>query len=655
MIPEPASSVQTLKKYLAERAFGNELLYQKAGIELAGPERCRRVLGLPPDPYDKRIGIIFHYPAIPGEEPYATVRWFGRYVGAFGQVADNKLQCPAGRPVRAYVSPLADLEQDGAVYICESVLKALVLSTTGRYAVGGNGVSCFFVRGDFVPGFPIEAIDRAGRVVILFDNDVKTNPSVAAARRRLTEGLRGRWPNLTIQWGDLPDPPDGGKWGLDDAIASGWNPDTLAVEDASATDLERTIDELNELYCVCEYPPCIIKKDTGRLYSRADFTGIMEAHRKVWIGEKPVEASRVWLAAEERSIVPEITYKPGAEKFVEKQFYNLWLDDGVPAVEGDVSPFVRVYENAIPDDRMRGLLFKSVGWMMQNRGKRLEKTFVFVSRQVGTGKSLFAVMLSRILGMRNAASIDMTDFASDFNAVYAAKELVVIDDLHKVSKNEVAKLRRYTTSPRIVVNEKNVKRYEIDNTAVFILTTNELSAIPMDDEERRNLVVAFEPKVHYTGDTDWWKSYVSWLEGGGYGHLRWWFEHMDLTDFDPYYTPPMNDIKSKMVAQARGPEDNFAFDLLHDPDTILGPNKRSVYTTEELWFIFSGGPPGPGDLLKFGKALGNKFSYANEGKLGRYFAGQKACRMWAIRKGSLSWSIEQIKEDVKAYPSIVAS
>ena len=653
MIAEPAQDWKTLKRYLAERGLSNELLYQKVGIELAGPVKCREALRLPQDSADKRLGIIYHYPVSPGEDRYASVRWFGRYVGAFGQSADIKLQCPAGRPVRAYVSPLAQLEPGGDVYICESVLKAIVLSQTKRYCIGGNGVRCFYVRGEFVAGFPLDDIERAGRIIILFDNDVKSNPNVAAARRHLTEGLRNRYPSLPIVWADLPDPPGGGKWGIDDFLASGGDISKVVLEEAAATELERLMDSLNEKYSVCQYPPCIIRKDTGNVYSRADFTGLVEAHRRIWINDKLVEGSKIWLGAEERSSVQRIVYLPGADRCSEGEFYNTWTDDGAEAIQGDVSPFLMVYENAIPDSRMRELLFQSFAWILQNRGKKLEKTFVFVSRQVGTGKSLFALAMSKILGMRNSASIDMADFSSDFNAVFAAKELVVIDDLHKVSKSDVARLRRYATSQRIVVNEKNIKRYEIDNAAVFVLTTNELGAIPMDDEERRNLVVSFEPVVHHTGESKWWKEYVSWLDSGGVGHLRWWLEHMDLSAFDPFYHPPMTDVKSKMVAHSRSPEENFAFDLFTDPDAVLGANKRSVYTTEELWFLYSGGPPAAGDLVRLGKALANKFNYAAGGRLGRYFSGKGTCRVWQIRQNNGMFDSKQAREDILAFPVVV--
>lgn len=651
MIPQPSLDYKTLKKYLADRGLTNELIYAKVGIEFAGPDKCRRFLNLPADSMDRRLGIVFHYPVAQGEEPYASVRWFGRYTGAFGQSADIKLQCPTGRNVRAYVSPLANLEEGGTAYICESVLKAIVVSQSGRYSIGGNGVRCYYVRGEFVPGFPLEDLGRARRIVILFDNDTKTNPDVASARRTLTKHLRDRFPKVEIKWGELPDPPGGGKWGVDDYIAGGGKVEDIPLIDAAATDGEKLVDELNEKYCVCLHPPCVIRKDTGNTYTRADFIGLLESHRKIWLGEKQVEGSRFWLSTEGRSIAETITYRPGAERFAEGKFFNLWQDSGTPAKEGDISPFLKVYENAIPDDVSRNLLFKSFAWILQNRGVKLEKNFVFVSRQVGTGKSLLGEVFRSILGTNNSANISMTDFSGSFNAVFAAKELVVIDDLHSMSRKEIADLKRYTTAARIVVNTKNVKQYEVDNTAVFILTTNELSSLPMGDEERRNLVVSFDPTVHYPSGDQWWKDYTDWLASDGVGVVRWWLEHMDLSEFDPYYMPPMNEVKREMVSASRSAEEGFVIDLASNPDVFLAKTGRSVFTTEELWFVYMGTPPDRGDLIRLGRALGDKFKQADSGRFMRIL-GRKPNRYWVVRGREREWGTKEVGENLKSYPDI---
>jgi hypothetical protein len=661
---ETAIDYRILQNYLRVRGFpSDQVTLSRAGIEFAGPRRCREVLGLRMQDGDNRLGIIYHYPSSP--DGYATVRWFGKYLGPFGSVVDRKAESPTGRPSEPYLSPLCDWSSydAGTLYICESVLKALVVSLSGRYAIAGSGVWGLCAKGELLLPEHLRAGTR--KVVIIFDNDWKRNANVRSAIRRLGNRIKERWPGVEVVHGQIPDPPmggvywdiergrDAGKWGVDDAIATLKNELWEAVKEVEIepTERELALDEFNDKYAICAHPPCVIAQESGHKYSRADFVGLLEAHRRLWDSDKPIEVSKLWLTYEDRTYVERVDYVPGGEK-ITKEYYNEWRDDGVAARDGDISPFLKVYENAIPDAGVRGLLFRSMAWMLQNRGQKLDKSFIFVGRQVGTGKSLLAKTFGVILGTSNYASIGVEDFSSDFNSAFAAKELVLVDDLHRMGPKEVAKLKRYVTADKIVVNAKNIKQYEIKNTAVFIITTNEYAAVAMDDVERRNLVVAFDPVVHYeTGDA-WWADYVGWLEGGGYGIVRSWLEGLDLDGFDPTYMPPMTEVKQKMIAMGRDEVDNNVLDLWRDPDSVLGANKRSVYSTDELWFLMYGVPAQPGDRIRLGRALANKFDQAHEGKLARFFEGGGTCRVWVIRGRGKKWSLDEAREDIRVHRTV---
>jgi hypothetical protein len=649
-----------LINYLKIRGLPTDpVTLSKSGIEFAGAQRCREALGLKEDHSDKRLGIIYHYP----NSDYCNVRWFGKYIGPFGSIIDRKGDAPPGRSPISYLSPLNDWTAfDGEdLYLCESVLKALVVSTTGRYAIAGSGVWGLCPKDQLL--LPEELRGRAKKVVILFDNDWPRNANVRAAIRRLGNRVKQRWPGVEVLHGQIPNPPtgsyywdvergkDAGKWGIDDCIATmGWP--EIKEEQIEPTERELALDEFNEKYAVCAHPPCIIAIGTGHKYSRADFIGLLESHRKLWDSEKPVELSKLWLTYEDRTMVPKVDYIPGGERIVRGEYYNEWQDDGVAAQQGDITPFLKVYENAIPDSESRTLLFQSFAWILQNRGVKLDKAFIFVGRQVGTGKSLLAKTFGLCLGQSNYAAIGLEDFSSDFNSAFAAKELVLVDDLQRMGSKEVAKLKRYVTADKIVVNAKNVKQYEIKNTAVFVITTNEYSAVAMDDVERRNLVVEFDPIQHYPTGSQWWTDYVDWLEAGGYGIIRWWLEHMDLTGFDPAYMPPMSKVKKKMIEMGRDDMLNWVAALRENPDNVLGQNQRSVYSTQEIYFLYAGADARPGELQKMGHALGNYFDKVAGGLRTRWWTGGQVGCLWAIREPDREWTEEEARENVAKYRQV---
>ena len=655
-------------QYLIDRGFPKDpKLLDEAGIEFAGSKKCYNALNKPPNQDDDRLGIIFNYP----ETDYATVRWMGTYTNAFGVVKgkDRKLECPKENKVPCYIPATIDWTRfSGTLYICESALKALVLSTRGYAAIGGNGTFGIYNKNGWAYNFPHEIVRECERVCIVFDNDYKRNPLVRLAIRRLGNAIKEQHPDVEVLHKPIPDPEIGthwhdvsrgkhaGTWGIDDFIAfkgdealTEWVSDDNEKE-IESTELQKHFDELNEQYTVCRYPGCIIDQNTGTMYKHGEFAGLIEAPRIVFTeGDKPkpMPVAKLWIQSPERTMVENVVYKPGSPRLVDES-YNQWLDDGVESREGDISPFLKVYENAIPSDLERKLLFQSMAFMLQNRGVKLDKTFLFIGAQMGTGKSLLVQTLGKCVGRRNFSSIGTEDFTSDFNSSFVAKEVILLDDMYRLPRNAMAKLQRYVTDKTIMVNPKGIQQYEVDNRAVYFMTSNEFMVLPMSGNDRRVLTVSFDPTKHYPQGDKWWTEYLDWLDHGGYGIVRHWLETLDLSDFNPNYMPPMTATKQKVIDASKGEDELWARDLRQDPDLILGKNKRTCYTPKELWMLYtgSGEEPSQADLRKFGTALTNAgFDQANGGKVCKVEG--KVSRYWICR-GRDEWTSKAVIQDVKA-------
>ena len=663
-----------MRGYLQERGFPiNDKLdtYKQSNVMFGGPAECREALGLAPDATDTRCGIIFRFP----DSDYAHVRWFGQH-----KRQDIKAQAPPKRPMQAYISPVCDwnlYNENETLYICESPLKALILSWAGYYAIAGCGVWNLVPHNAFTNNFPHHLKEATGKVVILFDNDFRRNPHVRAAVRRLGNMIKMTWqvpvvnrillePPIGSPYQDIARGKDMGKWGIDDAIhhmgkewLKGWLADEQWEAAVEPTELQRMFDDMSSRYCVCATPPVIIEVETGVMYTGKDFTQLVEADKKVWVENKSndsgkwLQVATEWVKEPSRTFAKKLVYAPGGVEGhnPEASEFNTWTDSGVPAVKGidtTVAPFLKVYRNAIPDQETLTLLLQSLAWMLQNREQRLEKTFILVGAQVGSGKSLLANIMGEIVGRRNKITIGSDDFASDFNAIFAQREVILIDDLHKMPKSDVAKLRRSVTSEYLLVNEKGIRKFEIENTGVFFITTNEFSSVQMPSMERRNLVVHFDPTTHYEQGNIWWDNLMHWLEEEeGYGKIRYYLENMDLTGFNHNYMPPMNAVKRHMVGMASNDVETFANDLFENPSMFLPDSvKRSVFSTEELCIIMLGTDDfDKRDVRTLARALGQRFFQANDGKVVRISSG-KAGRFWVVRNQDKSWGPKEVKADV---------
>tara|TARA_R100001163_G_C5068208_1_gene208184 strand:+ start:4637 stop:6694 length:2058 start_codon:yes stop_codon:yes gene_type:complete len=676
------SNIERCKNYLLERGFPDDpRMVQKSGIEFAGSERCYEALGRSPVPLDDRVGIIFHYPEI----DYCTVRWLGTYTNGWGQIKgkDKKLECPKGGNPPAYMPSLVDWDNvDRPLYICESALKALILSSRGYMAIGGNGVFGLYNKNGWAENFPHDLVDLCGRVEILFDNDYQRNPHVRLAVRRLGSALQALHPNSTIVHKPLIDPPVGtsywdiargkkaGTWGIDDAIYENgdkWLEKFLLdtkINEIEATEIQRHFDELNELYTVCHNPIGVIEMSSGNVLTRNEFISVREATRTVFNDKgNPVSVAEMWVKTAERTEVRRIVYSPGLVQLQEGDFYNRWKDSGVDPIAPPketslvdwVAPFLKVYKNAIPDYKTRDLLIESIAYMVQNRGKKINKTFLLVGNKQGTGKSLLASTVGKMLGHTNYSSIGADNFTSTFNGSWCCNEMVLLDEMYAMGRSSMAKLKNYITEPTVMVNTKGVKEYEIDNHMVFFITANEYGVLPFDDNDRRILAVHFDPEKHHQTGSKWWTDYINWLESGGYGKLRWWFSQIDLSDFNPNFMPPMTEAKKHMMKATQTSDEEWVDDVLDDPDSMLFGNKRSAYTATELYMLMtgSGEPPTKREAINFGQALGRKFTRAAEGKAIK--VDGKVARYWIVRGKGSDWNAEKTREDVKAHKTLKLS
>ncbi len=79
-------------------------------------------------------------------------------------------------------------------------------------------------------------------VYIAFDSDTRTNPNVSRARFEFTEFLRRK--GARVYWIDVPPAADGGKQGVDDALAAGHKLDDLIAASTPAPNVMPIIDAL---------------------------------------------------------------------------------------------------------------------------------------------------------------------------------------------------------------------------------------------------------------------------------------------------------------------------------------------------------------------------------------------------------------------------
>lgn len=108
-----------------------------------------------------------------------------------------------------------------------------------------------------------------------------------------------------------------------------------------------------------------------------------------------------------------------------------------------------------------------------------------VSNERQTGKSTFGVFLD-MLFFENVISIGNEDMKGDFNAHFANKLIIICDETKIDSHEVIQKIKRLSTTDKIVMNAKNKDQVTVPFFAKFCLMSNSVDDfIKIDKEEVR--------------------------------------------------------------------------------------------------------------------------------------------------------------------------
>lgn len=95
------------------------------------------------------------------------------------------------------------------------------------------------------------------------------------------------------------------------------------------------------------------------------------------------------------------------------------------------------------------------------------------SKERNTGKSTFGNLMQYIF-QENSIKVGNSELASDFNAIWASKLLVVVDEASLNNDLIMEMIKRFSTETgKVTINEKGRKQYQIDYFGKYIFISNQ--------------------------------------------------------------------------------------------------------------------------------------------------------------------------------------
>lgn len=362
---------------------------------------------------------------------------------------------------------------------------------------------------------------------------------------------------------------------------------------------------------------------------------------------------------------------PGSDFFYDQNgalWFNTFDPESIPAPATELSKYdnkaIEIIKDffivLFPNEKERGYVMDWMAWVVQNPTKRINYSLL-VRGAHGSGKTTLGVLLCGMLGGQNVGYVSNTVMNGRFSEWAEGHILKIVEEIYDKGDrySAVERQKEFITNDRFMVEPKGRKAKEVVNTSSKLMFTNHFNALPLDENQRRYLVVSTQAENHLDmervyGDTGerskFFKDVYRAIENHGPAIKRW------MLDWE---------ISKKFDHKGHAPQDTEAFSIMADAsdDGLAGTitqiikDGSAVGVTNDIIFVpdlrdvlmesIDGDMPKtnrlknllmelgfkPGGLLKF------------DGKAGRVYV-KKRVRGALDEKGKLNtkWAQETLKK-----------
>lgn len=196
-------------------------------------------------------------------------------------------------------------------------------------------------------------------------------------------------------------------------------------------------------------------------------------------------------------------YRPGSDEFGVPNSYNFYRKSDIEPVAGETAVWDDHLSYLFQNPRDADHVLNWMAWILQNMSKKPKHALLIAGFEKGTGKSFLAEVFSRLIGVRNVSPLGPAELNSEFNTFAVKSKLLLIEELNALEKRKAKDtLHNIITQERIPINEKGIAQYNIENCFAVMGMTNTDAAIPIEQGDRRYLVVRTfaRPRFHDGSD-----------------------------------------------------------------------------------------------------------------------------------------------------------
>jgi hypothetical protein len=195
-------------------------------------------------------------------------------------------------------------------------------------------------------------------------------------------------------------------------------------------------------------------------------------------------------------------------------------------------------------------------YQIQHPGTKMFTACVLWSDTQGSGKSFIFEILGSIFG-KNFGTVSQKQLAGPFNEFICKRQFVLADEINnrKNVRLDIDQLKLLITRPEVEVNPKHIRQYTIPDVVNWAFTSNHRDSSYIDNHDRRFAIFHVNEKKL---DLDFSKALRAWKNTGEAAKaLRYYFERLDLGDFEPHAPALITEGRAEMIEANLSELDQF--------------------------------------------------------------------------------------------------
>jgi hypothetical protein len=257
-----------------------------------------------------------------------------------------------------------------------------------------------------------------------------------------------------------------------------------------------------------------------------------------------------------------LTYEPGGGDILGTAF-NLWRPSSLVAKEGDVSWFIDHLRYLFDGDETSvNLLLDFMSLLVREPAQKILFALLLHGKHHGTGKSIIARLLTKILGDHNVVQPSIDELNSQFTAWQEGRQLCIVNEMMMLGQIHLAnKFKNDITEPVLRIRAMHRVGYSLPNYLNFFLTSNYPDAVKLENEDRRYLVLQTEAKPR---DDAYYTSLVDHIESAdGAAAVKHYLLNRDV-QLNPKGRAPVTMAKQQMKEQSLQDEEAYVLQLFDE-------------------------------------------------------------------------------------------